>query len=295
MGGKLQLISNKQEGTTFFFDLDLEKTDDDIIYNKNRFSDLNVAILSSLTKIKEQDIYIKEYLDYYGVRYTTFINKEGLEKIIQSSKPPSFILIDLDYTDDSSLKEYAKLLNKIVLITNTSMMNKIDNSEFNVCKTLYSPIHAIKIKETLQIYVKNNTLKPELVLDKQKNIKFDADILVAEDNTINQKLIKSVLETMGLNVSIASDGQEAFHNAKEEKFDLIFMDIQMPVLDGIEATQAILQHEQTFKKKHTPIVALTANALQGDKERLLGLGFDEYTTKPLVRDEIISILKKYLN
>lgn len=73
------------------------------------------------------------------------------------------------------------------------------------------------------------------------------------------------------------------------------MDIQMPVLDGVEATQEILDFEEDFKQEHTPIIALTANALKGDRERFLEAGMDEYTTKPLVRSEIISLLNHFLS
>ena len=292
MGGKLELISNKVEGTTFFFDLEFDSVEDTTSITKNKFTDLNIAILSSLTRTKEQDIYIKEYLDYYGVKYSTFVDEKGLEKIIKNNQP-SFVLIDLDYTDETSLLNYSKLLPKIVLLTKTSMIRSIDNSKYNICKTLYEPIHTTKIKGTLLTYIKNTSVEKEIVKD-SKELKYSANILVAEDNVINQKLIKRVLETMGLDVSLASDGEEAFQKVKDENFDLIFMDIQMPVLDGIEATHEILEYEKSLNKDHTPIIALTANALTGDRERLLEAGFDEYTTKPLVRSEIISILDKYL-
>ncbi|PHS57666.1 MAG: hypothetical protein COB17_05495 [Sulfurimonas sp.] len=137
------------------------------------------------------------------------------------------------------------------------------------------------------MYIKN--------IEKNKNIiNFRANVLVAEDNTINQKLIKHVLESFGLNVYISSDGKEAVEIFIKRKFDLVFMDIQMPILDGIEATHEILKYEKILKQKHTPIVALTANALRGDKGKILKEGFDEYITKPLIRSKILSILQKYL-
>jgi CheY-like chemotaxis protein len=96
-------------------------------------------------------------------------------------------------------------------------------------------------------------------------------------------------------VSIANNGLEAFQKRKDGNFDLIFMDIQMPFLDGVEATAEILQYEEDYNQPHVPILALTANALKGDRERFLEAGLDEYTTKPLVRSEIISLLNHFLS
>ncbi|MDQ1244202.1 MAG: hypothetical protein QG565_542, partial [Campylobacterota bacterium] len=121
-----------------------------------------------------------------------------------------------------------------------------------------------------------------------------ANVLVAEDNIINQKLIQRTLEDLGLTVTIANNGLDAFQKRKDGKFDLIFMDIQMPFLDGVEATAEILEWEHDYNQPHTPIVALTANALKGDREKFLAAGLDEYTTKPLVRTEIISVLNNFL-
>jgi CheY-like chemotaxis protein len=82
--------------------------------------------------------------------------------------------------------------------------------------------------------------------------------------------------------------------AKKKSYDIIFMDISMPIMDGVEATHEILDYEEDEELPHVPIVALTANALKGDRERFLAEGLDEYTTKPLVKEEIIAILKKFL-
>jgi len=128
----------------------------------------------------------------------------------------------------------------------------------------------------------------------EKTSRFDAKALVAEDNLINQKLIKRTLEDIGFDVTLANNGLEAFEKRKNNQFDVIFMDIQMPVLDGVEATQEILEYEEDYNVQHTPIIALTANALKGDRERFMGAGMDEYTTKPLVRSEIISLLNHFI-
>jgi len=125
-------------------------------------------------------------------------------------------------------------------------------------------------------------------------VQFNGRVLVAEDNIINQKLIKQILMKYGINVDLANNGLEAFDKVKSQKYDLILMDIQMPVMDGIEATQEILNYESEENLEHTPIVALTANALKGDKERFIQQGLDDYLSKPIESSELLFVLKKFL-
>ncbi len=125
-------------------------------------------------------------------------------------------------------------------------------------------------------------------------MQFNGRVLVAEDNIINQKLIKQILMKYGINVDLANNGLEAFDKVKSQKYDLILMDIQMPVMDGIEATQEILNYESEENLEHTPIVALTANALKGDKERFIQQGLDDYLSKPIESSELLFVLKKFL-
>jgi CheY-like chemotaxis protein len=125
--------------------------------------------------------------------------------------------------------------------------------------------------------------------------KFDATILVTEDNIINQKLITRILEEHGITVDVANNGLESFEKRKTNDYDLVFMDIQMPVMDGIEATHEILNYEKNSDATHIPIVALTANALKGDRERFLNEGMDEYITKPIETSELLYILNKFLS
>ena len=178
-------------------------------------------------------------------------------------------------------------------------MKKIDSLHIDIFKTIYEPLNISKVRVALENYSAENynAKKNKKTSRKQFNketSKFKANVLVAEDNIINQKLIKRTLEDLGLNITIANNGLEAFQKRKDENFDLIFMDIQMPFLDGVEATAEILEYEEDFNQPHVPILALTANALKGDRERFLEAGLDEYTTKPLVRSEIVSLLNHFL-
>ncbi|ATW28659.1 hypothetical protein DCMF_16130 [Candidatus Formimonas warabiya] len=115
-------------------------------------------------------------------------------------------------------------------------------------------------------------------------------ILLAEDDAINQKVISRMLQEGKHVVEVAGNGKEAIDLFHRRDFDLVLMDIQMPELDGIEATRRIREKEGSAR--HTPIVALTAYALQGDRERFLSMGMDEYIAKPIQMEELYYILEK---
>jgi CheY-like chemotaxis protein len=141
-----------------------------------------------------------------------------------------------------------------------------------------------KVKVETEAEVEEKTLSLE-----------DFNVLVAEDNPINQKLIKIVLEKLGLKVTLAGNGQEAYEARINGDFDFIFMDIQMPVMGGVESTHSILAYEKENGKEHIPIIALTANALPGDKEKYMSEGLDDYATKPLDVKVIEKLVEQYCN
>lgn len=298
MGGQLDLHSEPGEGTTFFFTLDFEEIETLNESSKGSYSNLNVLILESSHKSKKQEIYLREYLDYFAVSYTLFKDEDELQKIKQKENF-DMLFIDYSYTSEEFLNNLSKLPESLVLLSKSSLMKKIDSMNLNQFKSIYEPLNISKIKQLLSNYSSQhyNEIKKKASTRKQFDVnrsKFNANVLVAEDNIINQKLIKRTLEDLGLHVSIASNGLEAFQKRKDGNFDLLFMDIQMPYLDGVEATMEILDYEADYNQPHVPIVALTANALKGDRERFLEAGLDEYTTKPLVRTEIISLLNHFL-
>ncbi len=299
MGSKLDIESEPGNGTTFFFTLEFEEIETLNDPLKGSFSNINAVILESPSKKKLQNTYLKEYLDYFGVSYTSFHTLDEL-KMLERQVNYDLLFVDNDYTTDEELMEYASSQEQLVLITKSFYMKKIDGMGIDLFKVLYEPLNSTKIRSTLDSYDVEafSNRKAKVSRRKkfdEKNSRFAANVLVAEDNVINQKLIRRTLEDLGLEITIANNGLEAFEKRKNGNFDMIFMDIQMPVLDGIEATQEILDFEEDYGQNHVPIIALTANALKGDRERFMAAGMDEYTTKPLVRSEIISLLNNFLS
>lgn len=128
-----------------------------------------------------------------------------------------------------------------------------------------------------------------------KKIKFDnVRVLLAEDNRTNMMMVTEILEQCGCHVTPARNGFEVIELETKETFDLIFMDCRMPEMDGYDATRLIRDREQREKLNHTPIVALTANAMKGDRDKCLAAGMDDYVAKPVKKEHLAAMLLKCL-
>ena len=123
--------------------------------------------------------------------------------------------------------------------------------------------------------------------------RLEAHVLLAEDNPVNQQVAKAMLANLGLTVDIAGNGEEALALAKTQEYDIVLMDCQMPVMDGYQAT-AVLRARETAGARRLPIVALTANAMEGDRQRCLAAGMDDYLAKPYTKARLRQVLAHWL-
>ncbi len=114
---------------------------------------------------------------------------------------------------------------------------------------------------------------------------------MAEDNLVNQKLAEKMLEKRGHRVVVTSNGREAMEALNKERFDLILMDIQMPEMDGLTATRKIRNSKSEIQ--NIPIIAMTAHAMKGDRERCLAAGMDGYVSKPVKAEELFAVIEKH--
>ncbi|MCA1997279.1 MAG: response regulator, partial [Armatimonadetes bacterium] len=121
-----------------------------------------------------------------------------------------------------------------------------------------------------------------------------AQVLVAEDNPVNQQVALGVLRKLGVRAQAVANGEEAIRALREFPFDLVLMDVQMPVLDGFEATRRIRSGEAGVPNPRIPIVAMTAHAMQGDRERCLEAGMDDYVSKPVSKEALAQALRRWL-
>jgi CheY-like chemotaxis protein len=121
-----------------------------------------------------------------------------------------------------------------------------------------------------------------------------AEILLVEDSVLNQEIAANLLSVAGHQITVASNGTEALEFLQNRSFDIILMDCQMPGLDGIETTKRIRKSEFRHGHARTPIVALTANALNDDRKRCIGADMDDYLSKPYTPDELLSIVDRWV-
>ena len=158
------------------------------------------------------------------------------------------------------------------------------------------PILPKKLYDALNVIwkqVPKELLKPQEIREKEAEAHV-RKILVAEDNPINQKLITTILEQQGYLVTTADNGQIAVDLYEKEQFDIVLMDIDMPVMDGISATRVIKEIDRRDRRPFTPVIALTARALAGDRERIIGAGLDAHLSKPVDREFLLLTLDQYL-
>ena len=116
-------------------------------------------------------------------------------------------------------------------------------------------------------------------------------VLLAEDSLFNQKLAVALLEGQQHTVTVVVNGQEAVQAVATRRFDLVLMDVQMPIMDGLEATNRIREHERETGT-HVPIIAMTAHALEGDRERCLEVGMDGYVAKPIAARDLFEAIDR---
>jgi len=120
-------------------------------------------------------------------------------------------------------------------------------------------------------------------------------VLLAEDNPVNQEVALSMLELLGCKPRLAANGREVLEALQQDNYDLILMDCQMPEMDGFEATAEIRTGEQDKPGSHIPIIAVTANAMEGDRDNCLAAGMDDYLSKPFSRDQLVEVLQRWVS
>jgi CheY-like chemotaxis protein len=172
-------------------------------------------------------------------------------------------------------------------------------AELGIAAYLLKPVRQSELREAIaRVLARKDRAgeKPMLTrysLMKEKPAAQRLDILLAEDNAVNQKLAVRLLEKRGHAVTVADNGREALRALETSRFDLVLMDVQMPEMDGLEATLELRHREKNNTGAHTPVVAMTALAMKGDMERCLAAGMDAYLSKPIRPEELDGILESY--
>jgi len=289
MGGELKIKSEIGIGTTLFFTLDFKKSKD----TKPRVvPDIKQKSIAYIVPQK-QNIYkdiddnLKAYILSTGIPYQTYTKKEIF--LLEEHELPDILFINHRYTHEEGLLDrFLALKTNIILITCTDMNMITTLYEKSVSNFIFKPINYTKIVKALTIGKFQREKKDLLLRDN------DSDILIAEDNTINQKLIFNIFKRMGISVTFANNGVEAVNLYQNHIYKMILMDIEMPILSGIEATKKIREYEESKNIiPPIPIVALTANNDKCHIDQYLKIGMDDHLAKPIDIKRIKEVLDSY--
>jgi PAS domain S-box-containing protein len=309
MNGRISATSKAGEGSTFTFHIKLQKS-----ASPAREEDQNISplLLKKHFLIVDDNAtnrkILSGLLDNFQIKYQ--IANDGriaLDKILGQAKAGDpFHIILLDYhmpvMDGLEMAELLKRENQvspppsIVLLSSDDVsLQRSKLGDYGIDHYMIKPIFRKDLLKLLNELVNTSgTTGPIKKADrKSRSAAFDRryTVLLAEDNLINQKLASGLLKNLGCQITIVDNGKKAVDAAKSGNFDIIFMDIQMPEMDGYEAT-GIIREQEKEKGTYTPIIAMTAHAMKGDREKCLNAGMDEYVTKPISLKTVTDAIKK---
>lgn len=304
MGGELKVDSVEGEGSKFYFMLEFDESPSGDVEFQNRFAEYSCALLVGEKNRRAHTEFMYDYFRYFGSNVKYYDKLAELKNLIYKFNI-NLIIADFDLLNDKELEEYKKIRLPMILVLKASNQSRFDEFNTKYITPVYEPINVTKLTKILEQNknlipkVEKTATRREREAKKQSSTtifgkKFDANVLVAEDNEINQKLIKRTLEGFGLTVTIAHNGKIALEERIKNEYDAVFMDIAMPVMDGIESTHKMIEYETKNNSPHVPIIAVTANALKGDRERFMQEGLDEYITKPIKKESMLSVLNMFL-
>ena len=290
MRGKLEIESQTNQGSTFFFTLKLKRSAMAKAQITIRYPKLQVGYLINTDFLyNDIDQNLKKYIEFFNSSFKTYNSDELLHDPIR----PDILFINDRYVPNKEiLKRFLNLDTQIIFITTPNSKQYLHLNKKRIKKIIYKPINFSKITQVLEFgkEITQEEIKKEIILlDSFPKMK----ILVAEDNFINQKLIFNILKNFETETTIASNGKEAFEAFKQHQYDLILMDIEMPIMSGIESTIEIINYEENHQLEHTPIVALTANPIQKNRDEYFENGMDDYLEKPLQLAKLKATLQKY--
>lgn len=309
MGGSISAKSEIGKGAEFTILLPYNKSHSKISRN-SEMSDLSWLAGKRALVVDDNDInltFMRARLETWKMNVTTCLSgKIGLEFLAEESNQYDFIMLDMLMPEMDGLDLTKKIVElfagksrpPIMMITSSRLSNhRSEAFDIGIDSVIYKPLHEKElISELRRLFRRENEneMSGELSrLSPAKNEKGRHYALLVEDNPINAKLATLLLERMGLSVHVAHNGKEALDALKLNKvYEVIFMDMQMPVMDGIEATKRIRKGEATEHYSHIPIVAMTANVSNEDELKCVEAGMNYFITKPIKKELLIETLEE---
>ena len=312
MGGDIGVISKEGQGSTFWFTVRFKKTISD-----EKSTGIHGECLKGIKVLIVDDNPVNQrqlgiILEKMQCRYQEAVNAErGFAILRQAAKendPVKIALLDIQMPDMRGTEMGAKIKTDALLAaTEVVLMSAHEDrsdkqylTEMGFAAFLAKPIKRRLLHDTLAILA-GSSAKPRDTAGKSMITSHAISaarrkatrILIVEDNLTNQLVAKGILEKLAFQTDIADNGRKCLEKLKENSYDLILMDCQMPKMDGFEATRAIRKMQSASSK--TTIIAMTANAMQGDREKCIEAGMDDYIAKPIEPQVLVDMMEKWLH
>ncbi len=285
MGGHIKVQSTFGKGSKFTLTLPVEVINTAMRHlDCQMLQDKNIAFLMKDKTQKRKLKIFQKYFTQMGVKLVSL-------QEIKESEYDLLYFMDSDIDDTTRIAIIKKNKPAIAI---TEYMDDSYESVSNITNLCF-PIYLSKLRNrSLEALGLSEAFNKNFATG-QESQKFYGHILIAEDNEANQELMKIILAKYEISYEIASNGLEAVDMFKQNQYDLVLMDDQMPLQNGLEAAQEIRKYEKKHQRKHTPISMLTANVIKGAREKSLECGFDDFLGKPLAIKELEHVFEKFLS
>ncbi|WP_146093391.1 ATP-binding protein [Xanthomonas pisi] len=302
MGGRIGVESEPGRGATFWFEIPLLKVIGDLQQSTGADA-ARVMVISSDARLSQR---LKRLLDSWGVSHVLMeTTQEALERVRRHSDGEGFRCVIADH---DTLRYSARAVHRALARPEDLSGSKLiwlygdepvpaelqDNATLvprqspdEVLRTLVLPPDAKPVHALVPAMI------PEPLPPPMANAR-EVRILLVEDNPVNLLVAQKLLAVLGFEADTATDGEAALSSMESTRYDMVFMDCQMPVLDGYAATRRWRAMETESGGRPIPIVAMTANAMAGDRERCLAAGMDDYLSKPVAREQLDACLQRWL-